>query len=130
MTHLCSKACASVHDESPELSAAGHTADVQAIIIALLYMLLNAGVCHIVVISLLHRPMCIVHSDPLRCWEAKPDLLLGSSQVFRFALHLLSCALVPKLQSKSAVSGPGTCESDVKYYNANSSERQTRLEDT
>ena len=75
MTYLCSKACTGVHDERPQLSAAGYTADVESIIIALLDMLLDPSVCHVVVVPLLHGPMRIVHSDPLRRWQAKPDLL-------------------------------------------------------
>lgn len=95
--HLCSKACACIHDERPQLSAAGHTADVQAVIIALLHMLLHAAVCHVVVIPLLHGSVSVVHGDPLRSWQAKPDLLLGSSQVICFTLHLLPGPLVPDL---------------------------------
>ncbi len=72
------KAGASVHDEGPELVAAGNRGDVQAIIVALLHMLVHARIGHIVMVALLHRPVCIVDRNPLRRRQPQPDLFLGS----------------------------------------------------
>jgi len=75
--YLRGEASAGVHDEGPELMAAGHRGDVQAIIIALLNMLVYTCIGHVVVVALLHRPVRIVDGNPLRCRQAQPDLLFG-----------------------------------------------------
>ena len=74
--HLCGEAGASIHDESPQLLTAGHRGDVQPVHVALLHMLVHPRVGHVVVVPLLHGPVGVVHRDPLRGWQAQPDLLL------------------------------------------------------
>ena len=49
---LCCEASACIHDESPQLLAASYTADVQTIIIALLYVLVYTGVGYVVVVPI------------------------------------------------------------------------------
>ena len=53
----------------------GNRGDEEAVGVALLDMLLNARVCHIVVVALLHWPVCVVDGDPLGGRHAQPDLL-------------------------------------------------------
>ncbi len=57
--------------------AAGHRGDVQAVVVALLDVLVHTRVGHVVVVALLHGPVRIVDGDPLRRRQAQPDLLLG-----------------------------------------------------
>jgi hypothetical protein len=59
---------------------AGDRGDVQAVIIALLHMLVHACVGYVVVVALLHGPVRVVDGDPLRRWQAQTDLLLGRLQ--------------------------------------------------
>ncbi len=81
--YLCGEAGASVHDEGPELMAAGHRGDVQAVVVALLDVLVHSRVGHVVVVALLHGPVRVVDGDPLRRRQAQPDLLLGRLQACR-----------------------------------------------
>lgn len=78
--YLRSEAGAGVHDERPEVMAAGNRGDVEAVIIALLYMLVHARVGHVVVVALLHRPVRVVHGNPLCRRQPQPDLLFGDLQ--------------------------------------------------
>lgn len=80
-SHLLLEACASIHDEAPQLVAAGHRRDVQAVHVALFHVLLHPGVGHIVVIPLLHWPVSIVDSDPLRCRQTQANLFLRHLQL-------------------------------------------------
>ena len=73
---LRSEAGAGVHNERPELVAAGDGGDVEAIVVALVHVLVHARVGHVVVVALLHGPVRVVHCDPLRRWQPQPDLLL------------------------------------------------------
>lgn len=54
--------------------ATGNTGDVEAVIIALDHVLLHPYIGDIVMVALLHRPVCIVHGDPLRRRQSQPDL--------------------------------------------------------
>ena len=74
--HLRGETRASIHDEGPELMAAGNRRDVEAIVIAFLHVLVHTRIGHIVVVTLLHGPVRIVHSYPLCCRQPQPDLLL------------------------------------------------------
>ena len=73
-THLVSKARPGIHDQGPEFSAASHTTDEQSIFVTALYVLFNTSVGHIVMVALLHWPMSVVHSNPLRRRESQTDL--------------------------------------------------------
>lgn len=70
------EARASVHNESPQLLAASHRGDVQAIVVAFLDMLIDTCVCHIVVVPLLHGSVSIVDRDPLSGRQTQTYLLL------------------------------------------------------
>ena len=78
--HLCCEAGACIHDKRPQLLTASNAANVQAIIIALLYMLSDSGVGDIVVVALLHGSVGIVDCDPLQ-YRTKPSLHMPLSCV-------------------------------------------------
>eukprot|EP00955_Chlamydomonas_euryale_P100249 365271-Chlamydomonas_euryale.AAC.8 len=104
--HLCAEASASVHDECPKLLAARDARDVQPVLVALLHVLLHTGVGHIVVVALLHRPVRVVHSDPLRRRQAQPDLLLRPLIEDLVALaHALLADLGSTLDEDGALGG-------------------------
>ena len=48
---LLREAGAGVHDQSPQVLAAGHAGDEQAVVVALLHVLLHPVVCNIVVVA-------------------------------------------------------------------------------
>ena len=50
VVHLRGEAGARIHDQRPQLLAARHTADVQPVVVALLYVLLHARVGHVVMV--------------------------------------------------------------------------------
>lgn len=47
---LCCEACSCIHDQGPQLLAACYAANVQTIIVALLYMLVHTGVGYVVMV--------------------------------------------------------------------------------
>lgn len=102
VVHLLRKACARIHDESPQVLAAGHRGDVQAVVIALLHVLLHTVVGHVVVVALLHGPVRVVHRDPLGGGQPQPDALLRGGQLQVYGLALLSPALLPHLHRQRA----------------------------
>ena len=101
--HLCGEASAGVHDERPELMAAGHGGDVQAVVVALLHVLVHARVGDVVVVALLHGAVRIVDGDPLRRRQPQPDLLLGRLQERQTGSALGKVKNILDIQQKTAL---------------------------
>jgi len=79
--HLRREARPGVHDEGPELLAAGHARQVEAVVVALLHVLRHARAGDVVVVALLHGLAGVVDGDPLLGREAEADLLLGQDHL-------------------------------------------------
>lgn len=71
--YLCREACASIHNKGPELMAAGHRGDAQAVLLGFLEELLQVPVGHMLLDALIHGFMRgrIVDNDPLSSNMAK-----------------------------------------------------------
>ena len=65
--YLCREACASIHNKGPELMAAGHRGDAQAVLLGFLEVLLQVSVGHMLLDALIHGFMRgrIVDNNPL-----------------------------------------------------------------